>query len=219
MGKVIDMTGNLYGRLTVVEFAGFANDRQATWRCKCECGNESVVPGGCLRSGHSTSCGCYGLEVLKTASITHGMSKTTTFAVWRGMLQRCRNPKNPAYSKYGGRGITVCDQWLSFERFLSDMGVRPDGKSLDRINNNEGYSPSNCRWASRKTQNSNKTTTVLLTIDGVTQCARDWSRSIGVNQSLITNRVKAGMTHKEAYLATLNAKRSRMREHNEGKSS
>ena len=139
----IDMTGKVCGRLTVLEVAGSKRGQQ-TWRCKCECGNETIAYGYDLRTGHKASCGCLYAE--RKPRLTHGMTQTPTYNSWASMRSRCNNPRNQDYAGYGGRGITVCERWNSFEAFFADMGEMPEGYSIERVNVNGNYEPSNCKW-------------------------------------------------------------------------
>ena len=158
---LIDESGNRYGRLLVRERADNANDGEARWLCACECGNSAVVRGVMLRQGRTRSCGCLYRESRSSIALSHGLARRGAVApelyVWESMRQRCLNPKNHAYHRYGGAGIRICDRWAeSFSNFIADMGRRPDGKSIDRIDNTKGYEPSNCRWATAKEQSANK---------------------------------------------------------------
>lgn len=126
------------------------------WLCVCDCGNKTRVSTGDLNKGNSTSCGCLRRERTSEVSLTHGMSKSSTYGTWREMLQRCNNPNNQDFQHYGGRGIEVCGRWKKFENFLEDMGIRPEGLSLDRRNNNGNYELSNCRWATIEMQVQNR---------------------------------------------------------------
>jgi len=150
------LPGQRFGRLTVLSARGKSR------RCRCDCGNEITVDRtSTITNGNTKSCGCLRHEILSTLYTRHGKTKTSTHAIWRTIIQRCLNPKNHKYANYGGRGIQLCDRWNprkggSFENFLSDMGERPEGLSIDRINNDGNYEPNNCRWADAITQANNR---------------------------------------------------------------
>ena len=161
MPTLIDMAGQRFGRLTVLGYVGKTKDRKSLWRCVCDCGRETVTMGRHMRSGHSNSCGCYAKDRVRETKTVHGhkpkAGKSPTYATWLCMVQRCTRENWHAYHRYGGRGVTVCERWASsFENFLADMGERPDGMTLDRINVDGHYEPGNCRWATAQEQARNK---------------------------------------------------------------
>ena len=176
MVRKIELEGLRFGSLVVLREAESVREPcgslKRRYLCKCDCGNEKIVRARLLRKGTTTSCGCFHLRVVTEENLKHGHNRragpTRTYNTWCSMVQRCLNEHNPRYKYYGARGIAICDRWQGehgFENFLADMGERPEGKSIDRINNDGNYEPGNCRWATQKEQvrNQRKRGTALLT--------------------------------------------------------
>lgn len=146
----IDIVGKKFGNLTVLERASALGVKQTKFRCLCECGKETTVCASHLKNGHTKSCGCLVPVLTSKRATTHSKSKTSTYRSWGAMIRRCTNQNCEAYQWYGEKHITVCDEWKKFDNFLKDMGDRPIGMELDRIDNYKGYSPDNCRWVTHK---------------------------------------------------------------------
>lgn len=167
-----DLTGQRFHMLVASVRDGMASP--VRWVCRCDCGNEVSVRAKDLRSGTTKSCGCYRQSRMQTLGLKHGhaASRSPTYASWQAMRERCENSHNAAYNKYGGRGIKVCERWLTFENFLADMGERPKGTSIDRFPNRDGdYEPGNCRWATATEQSRNRHSS-KLTADDVQEIHR-----------------------------------------------
>ena len=199
MPKALDLSDQVFGRLTVIARAP-RRGTKTRWLCRCSCGTETITDTGSLTRSLTQSCGCFQRErVSESATVnsaTHGHKRggisTRTHSCWRNMLSRCYCKGRNDYSRYGGRGITVCDRWRLFENFLSDMGECPQGMSLDRINNDGNYEPDNCRWVSHKEQMNNMSRNRKFTLNGVTKTLQQWSEYLGVHKTTLGSRANKG---------------------------
>lgn len=181
--------GMRLGRLVIVGDEAPIEGRK-TWKVKCDCGTQKAIRDIYLRS--TRSCGCIQREKARSRFLTHGMRGTRIYNIWRGMIQRCENSGIPTYAHYGGRGITVCARWHEFEKFFADMGDAPLGKTIERRDNNKGYSPKNCLWATVAEQCRNRRTTRLITWHGETLCIADWAKRLGFEYCTLKRRLNAG---------------------------
>lgn len=189
-----DMVGQRFGRLEVS--APVDNEKRgAYWLCVCDCGRTTVTRGASLRSGHTKSCGCLHDELSAQRTTkrnqSHGESDTRLYGIWVDMRKRCENPKHTAFARYGGRGISVCENWLEYENFANwakETGYS-DSLTIDRIENNGDYSPQNCRWTTRKTQARNKSNNTTYTYQGKTLTVPEWSELTGIKPSTLYARL------------------------------
>lgn len=187
-----DLTGMQFGRLTVLERRG-SKDRQRMWLCRCSCGNERAMSTTRLLTKNRKSCGCIAADKARNRT-KHGCARagklTPEFRTWVAMRERCTSQSHSAYPQYGGAGVRVCERWSEFQNFLSDMGPKPSPKhSIDRIDNTKGYSPENCRWATRIQQNNNTQRNRMVTFQGVTKTMAEWARELGVNYYALRGRL------------------------------
>ena len=197
-----NLDGHVFGRLTVLRRGGINEHKKIMWECACLCGRVCLVRGDGLRRGSTSSCGCLQREMTARRRTTHGHCsgeiRTATYTTWASMLNRCCNPNHKSFYNYGGRGITVCDRWMeSFENFLDDMGERPANLTLERKNNESGYSKSNCRWATKTEQSRNRRTAVFIELSGISLMAEEWSRRLGIKVMTIWSRSMRGKSAKE----------------------
>lgn len=195
MTKIKDLAGQRFERLVVLSLAQRNRHNQPQWLCQCDCGQTLVVRGCSLTSKNTQSCGCLLREVI----VKHGMSQTPTYGSWAAMLDRCFQATDPDWNLYGGRGIKVDQRWLKFENFLADMGKRPEGTSIDRIDPNGDYCKENCRWATAKEQANNRRNNRFLTFKGATKTLAEWALELGLGRStqlLVIDFKQAGRLNK-----------------------
>lgn len=211
MAFKIDLTGKRYGKLTVLEYSHTdPKSRKSYWKCKCDCGSTKVICASNLRSGNTSSCGCgedENREVLMkefyNEHFRHGQSYTRIHRTWAHMKERCENPKSKDYALYGGRGISVCEEWSkpggfdAFFKWAMDNGYN-DELTIDRKDPNGNYEPSNCRWETPEKQANNRRTNRSITIDGETKTLAEWCKEYGKNYSAVYWRIESGMSPKEA---------------------
>lgn len=193
----MDIVDQTFGRLTVLEFSHTNKHGKSMWKCKCDCGNERIVAGSHLKNGHTSSCGCTKNEIVGSRYRTHGMRKTRLYRIWLNIKNRCTNPKDEHFKDYGGRGITVCDEWKNnFEAFheWSMANGYEEHLTIDRIDVNGNYCPENCRWTTQKEQARNKRNTVFIELNGEIHSLSEWSEIIGVCYPTLFSRYKAGKT-------------------------
>ena len=195
-----NLTGLRFSRLLVLNEAGISKHQKSLFRCRCDCGNETIVVGGNLTSGGTKSCGCWKPEAVRIARTTHGLSSHSAYKRYGNMIARCENPENDEYHNYGARGIKVCARWKdSIKSFIDDMGVPPsDSHTIDRIDNDGDYTPENCRWATKTDQNINRRVTHWLTFNGQTKCETEWCRSLGLKKFGVSARLIRGWSLEKA---------------------
>lgn len=182
-GRFTDITGQTFGRLRVMERVGSVG-ADASWRVECvDC--RKVFERVTERLKIIKKCPCN----LGRGGLRHGHAKSATYRTWQNMIGRCIYPSSPSYSRYGGRGVTVCDEWRSFDRFLSDMGERPAGTTLDRIDGTKGYAPDNCRWATPIEQRRNMPQNTIIEFQGESMSLADWARRLGIDRHTLRSRV------------------------------
>ena len=193
-----DRTGQRFGMLLLVEITNERKRGAIVYLCQCDCGVRKKISIKYLRRGDCISCGCYN----KIKTTKHGMTRTPTYVSWQSLIARCIKLNNDQYKYYGGRGITVCERWLDknngFINFLSDMGERPQGKTIDRIDNNGNYCPENCKWSDAKTQNRNRKCSRMIEYNGETLNLIAWAERTGINEATISSRLKMGWSVHDA---------------------
>lgn len=203
MGKYVDISGERFGKLVAVRKCNNKKGKRIYWECLCDCGNVIVISSNNLRSGHTKSCGCFALEMKKKNATKHNMCKSRIYKEWNRMIDRCRNTKSVEAHRYVLRGITVCDEWKnSFETFMlwSLENGYDDNLSIDRIDNDKGYSPDNCRWVDRKTQCRNKSNNIVLEYNGEKKTLVEWAELLGIKYGTLHSRIyRDKLSAKEAF--------------------
>lgn len=189
--NVADLAGKIFSRLTVIKRNGTIWTDHAAWDCLCECGNTVRTSSGALSSGQKRSCGCMEKEN-NDRLYRHGQYGTRSHRIWTNMKTRCFNTNNQFFADYGGRGISVCKEWIDFAGFFADMGECPEGMTLDRIDNDLGYSKDNCQWATMKQQCSNRRSNINIEIDGETKTLKEWAAFHGAKYSNVYWRYTHG---------------------------
>lgn len=192
MKKFIDIAGQRYGNLTVIKRTGTDKGGNALWACECVCGELAVVRSQHLRNNETQSCGC----MAKKNALKYGESKSRIGRIWRAMINRCRSELNPNYRHYGERGIIVCSEWIDYHNFHDwalDNGYK-DNLTIERKNVDGNYEPENCKWATMKEQENNRTNNHLITFIGKTQTLQQWSEETGIARETLSSRIRRGWT-------------------------
>lgn len=207
MARKVELVGQRFGRFTVLERSNRTDGHTHWWICKCDCGNTKEVRGGSLLRGDTKSCGCLNREMAKErgkAMLTkHGWYGTRLYSIWHSMVDRCTNSKARNYNDYGGRGITVCEEWRNHPEQFCEWSVKngyDDSLSIDRIDTNGNYEPANCQWISIEKQQQNKRNNINITLNGETHCLAEWARKLKLKPQTIYSRVYRGITNHEIIL-------------------
>ena len=214
MSRLIDLISKKFGRLTVVGRAASDSNGKTKWLCRCDCGVVISVYAGNIRRPNTQSCGCLRRETTAKSKTRHGNARkglqTAEYRSWASLIGRCTNGRNHVFASYGGRGITVCDRWRDdFEVFLSDMGPKPGPEySIDRIDNNRGYEPGNCRWATAKEQARNRRNRRVVEFQGVGRSILEWTRILGLSLSCLRHRFDRGWSTDQAFTIPYRGRRN-----------
>lgn len=182
-----ELQGKTFNRLTVLSLTDArTKSGELIWLCSCSCGNQVTLPSTNIKTGKTKSCGCLAKDTARSRLLKHGASRSREYNSWHHMKQRCQDPTYAQYKDYGGRGITICKRWDKFENFLADMGECPPDFFIDRINNNKGYSKTNCQWVSRTVNNNNRRNSVKVSGRTITEIAEH----LGVSRDVMKSRLK-----------------------------
>jgi hypothetical protein len=206
MMKFIDLTGQKINRLLILERVKSKDGKNTFWKCQCNCGNIIVTTTTKIRSGHTKSCGCYTTDLMTT----HGLSYTRLHGIWNNLKQRCFNPNSPNFKYYGGRGITVCDEWKNDFKSFYDWAMSngyEEHLTLDRIHSNGNYEPFNCRWTTMKEQSNNVRTNHIIEFNGEKHTLAEWSEIRGISKKTLWNRIDRGWTVERALTTPIKTKK------------
>lgn len=184
--------GDRFGRLVVFSLDESSTTKAVRFICICDCGVKKSIRKSKLYTGNTSSCGCLRRELISKKNMSHGQTGTSLYYAWKTMKSRCTNKNFHKYESYGARGIKICEKWMTFEGFIEDMGERPKGMTIDRIDVNGDYCKDNCRWATPSQQARNKTNTRYINAFGKTQCLADWADETGVDHRTISSRLSRG---------------------------
>lgn len=202
MGKVIDLTGQRFGRLLVLKRVKNDKHNKAKWACICDCGKEVVVLGNDLRQGKTTSCSCAQKDMITQSNTIHGESESRLYNIWKKIKKRTNDKADKDYKNYGGRNIRICKEWevdfLVFKEWALSSGYN-DSLTIDRKDNNKSYSPENCRWVSMKVQNRNKRNNREITYQGTTKTLVEWAEYLGINRGTLLTRLRVGWSVEKAF--------------------
>lgn len=213
MGKSLDLSGQRFGRLTVLKLEkqeqriikGKKYGQIYYYLCKCDCGNILTVKRSLLLANKTTSCGCYKHDIVKSVNTKHGKRNTRLYKIWCNIKYRCNNKNAINYKRYGGRGITICDEWMKDFKNFYDWAINNgynDLLSIERINNNGNYEPSNCKWATNKEQAQNRRSNFNITLDNKTQCLTKWAEDYNIDESAVRDRIARGWSFEKAIKTT-----------------
>jgi hypothetical protein len=201
------LSGGRFGKLVVLKKEDVASLQKRRWICECDCGKRTLVHTADLLGGSTSSCGCLKSELVRNRMTKHGMRDSKLYDAWHQMKQRCSKPTHRDWKHYGGRGISVCQRWQDFTLFLVDMGERPNGMTLERIDVDGNYEPSNCRWATQKEQTRNTRRSQFVTYRGITKTISAWAEDLGQNPATLRHRLQSPLwTTEEAFTLPVNAR-------------
>ena len=198
MPEYLESIGDRFGRLILIERIPPNGNRKYKYKCKCDCGNILIVFTYNLKNGNTSSCGCLQKERASRSSSTHGMSKTKIYDIWLNMRRRCFDESNISFHNYVERGISICTRWNEFNNFFEDMGIPPKGMTLERKNNNAGYSKENCIWADRRTQANNRRSSKIIEFNNKSMTQIQWDRELNLREGQIHDRLSRGWTIERA---------------------